>query len=315
MRRSCTQSARTSSSSVGGEQVGVAVERLLGGVDERVGLVAQLGEIAPELVGLLEALAVADEAVDLVRGEAAGRRDPHLLHAVGAEVLRLDPDDAVLVDAEGDLDLGHAARRRRDAGELEAGQAAAVGGHLALALEHVDGHEVLVVDAGGEDLAALGGDGGVARDELEHDAAARLDAERERGDVEEQHLVHLADQRRALERGADGDHLVRVDALVRVAPEELLHRRLHRGHAGHAADEHHRLDLASTAIFASSSVALQQAMVRSMSGADHHLELVAAERALEVERPAARADGDEGDVDLGLERGAEARAWPSPPPP
>ena len=62
--------------------------------------------------------------------------------------------------------FGHAARRRRDAGELEAREAAVVGGHLALALEDVDRHEVLVVDAGREDLALLGGDGRVARDEL-----------------------------------------------------------------------------------------------------------------------------------------------------
>ena len=60
------------------------------------------------------------------------------LHPPGAEVLGLDADDAVGVDAERHLDLGHAARRGRDAGELEAREAAVVGGHLALALEHVD---------------------------------------------------------------------------------------------------------------------------------------------------------------------------------
>jgi hypothetical protein len=50
--------------------------------------------------------------------------------------------------------------------ELEAREAAVVRGHLALALEHVDRHEALVVDARREDLAALGRDRRVARDEL-----------------------------------------------------------------------------------------------------------------------------------------------------
>ena len=89
----------------------------------------------------------------------------------------------------------------------------------------------------------LGGDGGVARDELGEDAAAGLDADRERRHVEQQHLVDLAGQRGALDRGADGDHLVGVHALVRLAPEELLHRALHGRHARHAADEDHLADV------------------------------------------------------------------------
>src|SRR5437762_2939697 len=44
-------------------------------------------------------------------------------------------------------------------------------------------------------------------------------------------------------RGADGDDLVRVDALVRLLADQLLHLRLHRRHAGHAADEHDMVDL------------------------------------------------------------------------
>ena len=53
----------------------------------------------------------------------------------------------------------------------------------------------------------------------------------------------LALERGALERGAGGDDLVRVDALVRLATEELLHGLLHGGHARHAADEDDRLDV------------------------------------------------------------------------
>ena len=46
-----------------------------------------------------------------------------------------------------------------------------------------------------------------------------------------------------LDRGADGHDLVRVDALVRLLAEELLHDLLHLRHAGHAADQDDLVDL------------------------------------------------------------------------
>ncbi len=48
------------------EEIAVALERLLRRVDERLGLVPELGELAPEGVGLLEALALVNESIDLV---------------------------------------------------------------------------------------------------------------------------------------------------------------------------------------------------------------------------------------------------------
>ena len=61
--------------------------------------------------------------------------------------------------------------------------------------------------------------------------------------VEQQHVLDVALQHAALDRGADRDHLVRVDALVRLPAEELLHRLLDLGHAGLAADQDHLLDV------------------------------------------------------------------------
>ena len=64
---------------------------------------------------------------------------------------------------QGDLNLGHSTRCWRDAGEVEAADGLVVVGHGALALQHVDFHLGLVVGGGAEDLALLGGDGGVPR--------------------------------------------------------------------------------------------------------------------------------------------------------
>ena len=83
----------------------------------------------------------------------------------------------------------------------------------------------------------LGRDRRVARDEHRRDAAERLDAERERRDVEQQHVLLLAGEHRALDRGADRDDFVRVHALVRLLAEELLDDLLDLRNARRAADE------------------------------------------------------------------------------
>ena len=113
----------------------------------------------------------------------------------------------------------------------------------ALALQDVDLDAGLVVGRGAEDLALAGGDRGVALDERGHDAAQRLDAERQRGDVEEEDVLDLALEHAGLDGGADGDDLIGVDALVGLFAEELADLLLDQGHARLAADEHHLVDL------------------------------------------------------------------------
>ena len=62
--------------------------------------------------------------------------------------------------------------------------------------------------------------------------------------VEQQHVLDVALEHAGLDRRADGDDLVRVDALVGLLAEELLHHLLDLRHAGHAADENDLVDLA-----------------------------------------------------------------------
>ena len=71
-----------------------------------------------------------------------------------------------------------------------------------------------------------------------------LDGERQRRHVEQEHVLDVALEHAALDGGADGDHLVRVDALVRVFAGELLGGLDHLRHAGHAADQDEFVDLA-----------------------------------------------------------------------
>ena len=70
-------------------------------------------------------------------------------------------------------DLGHAARRGRDARQLELAEQVVVARQLPLPLENLNQDTRLVIAVGGEDLLLLGGDRGVARDEGRHHCAAR----------------------------------------------------------------------------------------------------------------------------------------------
>src|SRR5438270_3889276 len=140
-------------------------------------------------------------------------------------------------------DLRHAAWSGWNPRQLELADGPVVDGHLALALEHVDLDRRLCVLRGREDLRLLGRDRGVPGDEHGGDAAQRLDAERQRRYVEQQHVLHLAREHAALDRRADRHDLVRVHALVWLLAEEALDDLLDLGHAGLAAHQDYLVDL------------------------------------------------------------------------
>ena len=130
--------------------------------------------------------------------------------------------DAVGIDVEGDLDLRHTAGRRRQIDQLELAQRLVELCHFTFALQHVDLDRWLSVVGRREDLGALGRNGGVAFDQLGHDATLGFDTQRERRDVEQQHVLDFALEHTGLNRGADGDDFVGVDALVGIIAGEFL---------------------------------------------------------------------------------------------
>ncbi len=115
--------------------------------------------------------------------------------------------------------------------------------HRALALQHVHLDAGLVVGRRREDLALLRRDRRIPRDERRHHAAQRFDPERQRRHVEQQQVLDLAGEHAALQRRADRDDFVRVDALVRLLAEEALDDVLHARHARRSADEHDFVDV------------------------------------------------------------------------
>src|SRR2546429_2319211 len=139
----------------------VVLDHLLGLADHVVRLVAKLDLFALGAVLGGVRLCLLDHPVDLVLVQGRGSRDRDGLLAASALVLRLDVEDAVGVEVEGDLDLGHAPRRGRDSVQVEAAKGPVVARHLPLALQDVDLDGRLVVRRGREDLGARGRDGRV----------------------------------------------------------------------------------------------------------------------------------------------------------
>ena len=83
--------------------------------------------------------------------------------------------------------------------------------------------------AGGrcEDLALADGERCVALNDTRAHAAQRLDAERQRRDIEQQKSFYAAGQDARLQTCAHGDTFVRVDALERQRACHGLHQILH----------------------------------------------------------------------------------------
>ena len=189
-------------------------------------------------------LGIADHLVHGRLVEHRTGRDPDLLLLAGRPVLGLDVEDAVGIDIERDLDLRNAARGRRDPVEDEPPERLVVGREVALALEDVDLDLALVVRGRREGLRLRGRDGGVAIDQPGHDPAERLDPKGQRRDVEEEDVLDLAGKHAGLDRGADRDDLVRVDAAMRLLSEQALDQFLDGRHPGHTADEDDLVDFA-----------------------------------------------------------------------
>ena len=89
----------------------------------------------------------------------------------------------------------------------------------------------------------LVGNGRVALDQLGEDAAQRFDAEGQRRDVQQQHVLDVAFEHAALDGGADGDHFIGIHAAMRFFPEKVFHDLDDFRHAGHSADEHDFIDV------------------------------------------------------------------------
>ena len=152
------------------------------------GLSGHGGEVLRVVAGELNLPVGVHGPLDVRLGEARGEGDGGGRSSGRSPCPRGHVDDAVGVDLEGHLDLHLAAVADAEAGELELAQHLALVGLVRLALVDADLHLLLAVAAGGEGLRLVDRDGRVLVDDLLGVAAHRADAQRERGDVDQEGL-------------------------------------------------------------------------------------------------------------------------------
>ena len=195
--------------------------------------------------------------------------------------------------------MGLATWRGADVFQPEPAEHPVVGRTFAFALQHHDVHGGLIVFRRGEHFAAPCRDRRVALDDLGHHPALRLDAEGQRGDIEQQHIGDLAFEHARLDCGTERHDLVRVDAHVGVLTAgEPANQRLHRRNTCRTTDQDHLVDVVG------GDLGVTHGLLHGVEAAFHQigsqiLELRSHDRGGEV-LGTVRVSGDEGQVDLGL---------------
>ncbi|ROW02352.1 hypothetical protein VSDG_02455 [Cytospora chrysosperma] len=285
------------------QAVGELVQGLLSVVDNAVGAVGSLDGSLTLLVGLGILLGVLDHLLDLAVGQTRAGGNGDGLVLVGGLVLGVDVDNRVGVNVEGNLDLGNTTVGRRDANQLEVAKQLVVLDELTLTLVNLDLNSSLEVGGGREDLGLLGGNGGVAVDQTSEDTAEGLNTERQGSDVQEQEVLDLTREDSTLDGSTNGNSLIRVDRLGGVTAEDALDGLGNLGHTGHTTNEDNLLDVLGL------EAGVLQGLLDRLDGpadkrVDHLLKLSAGE--LQVDVLGARGiSSDEGQVDVGLQRGGQ----------
>jgi hypothetical protein len=120
--------------------------------------------------------------------------------------------------------------------------------HTSLTFVNLDLDSGLVVGISGEDLAFLGGDGGVSGNNDTHDTSDGLNTLGKRGDIEEEHVLDSGGlssvEDGSLDGGTVSDGLIGVNSLVKsLSTEEVGEHGLNLGDSSRSTDEDDLINL------------------------------------------------------------------------
>ena len=240
-------------------------------------------------------LGLGNQLFDLLLAEVGSPLNADALLTSGGAVRGGHLQQAVGIDVERHLHLGHPARGGGNAGQPEAPQALIAFRHLPLTLEHMHLHGALVGFRGAEHIALAHRDWGVAWNQHLHHPTDGFQSERQGGDIVEHQVAQLTGEDAGLHRSADGHHFIGVDRLARLQGNQGAHHLLHHRHAGGAAHQHHIVD-----VFRRESGVAQGPLHRPQQPIEQigtePLEHAALQRGFDVQR-AVRTGGDEGQRD------------------
>ena len=218
-------------------------QRLFRGMHEVLGLIARIHQFMELAILFGMGLGIPHHAVDLIITQTRGGLDHDGLLFAGRLVLGGYVENTVGIDIERHLDLRHAARCRRNIGQIETSQRFVPRGHVTLALEHVYRHRGLIVVGRGKYLGCLGGYRGVLVDQPGHHPTQGFDTQRQRGYIQQQDILYLTTQHAALNGGTDGHRFIGIDVFTGFFIEKPLHSLLDLGHAGLPSHQDHIADV------------------------------------------------------------------------
>mmetsp|Transcript_34800 Transcript_34800/g.84091 ORF Transcript_34800/g.84091 Transcript_34800/m.84091 type:complete len:143 (+) Transcript_34800:455-883(+) len=138
------------------------LQTLFSTVDERVDLVFRFDHLLLLGICLGIDLRILDHAFDVIVRQSPTGFDNNVLFLARALIFRRNIENAICINVERDLNLGHTARGRRDASKVELAQILVIRRHFTLSLHDLELHLRLVVHGRGESLLFLRGDGGIS---------------------------------------------------------------------------------------------------------------------------------------------------------
>jgi hypothetical protein len=159
----------------------------------------------------------------------------------------LDSQDRVLIDLEGDFDLGSSTRCGRDSVDIEFTELMVVLNKGAFTFEDSNSNGSLLVLVGGKSLGFLGGDNGTAVNDLGQNTSDGLNTEGEGGNINEEDIFGLisglTSENTTLDGSSVSNSLVGVNSSVRfLTVEEVFHELLDLGDTGGSTDKHDFVD-------------------------------------------------------------------------
>mmetsp|Transcript_20042 Transcript_20042/g.27748 ORF Transcript_20042/g.27748 Transcript_20042/m.27748 type:complete len:163 (+) Transcript_20042:593-1081(+) len=153
-------------------------------VNVGVSIVLELNDFLSGLVLKRHLLRILHHLFNVSIRQPSTALDGNLLLLICGLVLGGHIHNSVGVNVKGDLNLRHSSRCWGNSNQVKLAKHFVIRCHFSLSLQHLDTNLSLGIRGCGEDLALLGGDGGVARDKAGEDSPKSLNSKGQRGHVQ-----------------------------------------------------------------------------------------------------------------------------------
>ena len=150
---------------------------------------------------------------------------------------------AVCIQIKSHFNLRNTSGRGWNVGQFKPADALVISSHFPFSLQDVNGNRRLIIRRSGKYLALFSRNSRILLDQLGGNTAQSLNPHGERSNIKQQYVLDISSKNTTLNRGADCNNLIRIDALVGLFSEDFLYLFLHLRHAGHTTYQYHLVDI------------------------------------------------------------------------